>query len=372
MSQVNIDIGQINHSEVFARNLLSPCYEELKQRLQHLLNKPLPCTGELRPLNITADKGTLKHDCNQVTMIRTPILKNGVLFQRFFLSFPEVHSHKGDAVSKLAIDACLDELGLTINELRERFTGGCFDGQYFHLNIDRHFSTMLKLPQKMLEESLIWDAAHRLELVHDDVKNGKKDQRGNILAVATPWLQDLDMTLRNIMTKFRTGEQHSDLRTVAHSMNTTFLEFRLFSETRFMEYSHRTYDHFIQMFPVIYTKIKQDEEKAPSIDLETLERQLVQATVVIDLLFMSEISKAMAVSSKALQKFDVLPFEAMYIINKLKSNLQDAHSAFEKNECPNILKIDAYKLWDFFATSSKTIRETQHFKDVPFNAVSGL
>ena len=132
-----------------------------------------------------------------------------------------------------------------------------------------------------------------------------------------------------------------------------------------MEYSHRTYDHFIQMFPVIYTKIKQDEEKAPSIDLETLERQLVQATVVIDLLFMSEISKAMAVSSKALQKFDVLPFEAMYIINKLKSNLQDAHSAFEKNACPNVVNIDGYKLWDFFTTSSKTIRETQHFKDVP-------
>ena len=33
---------------------------------------------------------------------------------------------------------------------------------------------MLKLPAEILEECLIWDAAHRLKLVNDDVQNGKK------------------------------------------------------------------------------------------------------------------------------------------------------------------------------------------------------
>ena len=37
-----------------------------------------------------------------------------------------------------------------------------------------------------------------------------------------------------------------------------FLEFCLFSETRFMEYAHRTYDHFYSMYPIFITKIQQD------------------------------------------------------------------------------------------------------------------
>ena len=43
-----------------------------------------------------------------------------------------------------------------------------FNGQYF--------SEMLSLPE-YLHESLIWDAAHRLEFVHDDVKCGKMAKR---------------------------------------------------------------------------------------------------------------------------------------------------------------------------------------------------
>ena len=159
---------------------------------------------------------------------------------------------------------------------------------------------MLKIPVDFLEYALIWDAAHRLELVHDDVKNGKKDLRGNVLMHATPWLKDLDATLQHIMTKFRLGEQHSDLRKVAHDMNETFLEFCLFSETRFVEYCHRTYDHFLKMFHILYEKIKRDEVEAPSSTLEAIETQLVQVVTLTDLLFMKEVSQILTICSKSL------------------------------------------------------------------------
>ncbi len=105
-------------------------------------------------------------------MIRTQVLTNGTLFQRFFVSFLEVRSHKGIDVSTLILDACKDALGLTISDLRQRISGECFDGQYFHLNVPKHLSNMLKLPAEFVD--LIWDAAHRLGLVHDDVKNWEK------------------------------------------------------------------------------------------------------------------------------------------------------------------------------------------------------
>ena len=68
----------------------------------------------------------------------------------------------------------------------------------------------------------------------------------------------------------------------------------MFSETRFAEYVHRTYDHFLKMFPLIFEKLKRDEENtdthAKVQSLSNIEKDLVQVGTVMDLLFMHEIS----------------------------------------------------------------------------------
>ena len=228
MALNNIEIAQINHREHFIRSVLNPCYNELKNRLQRLLNETLLCTDQLRPLNLTAYKGTMKHDCNQMTVIRTPVLKNGTLFQRFFFTFPEVHSHKGFNISQLILQVCSEGLNLSYEDLRQRISGACFDGQYINLNVKKYFSDSLHLPIDFMEDIIIWDAAHRLELVCDDVKNGKQDLKGNCIFNPTSWLQDLDGVLQFIMTKFTTGENHSHLRSITQEMGDTSLEFCLF------------------------------------------------------------------------------------------------------------------------------------------------
>ena len=57
-----------------------------------------------------------------------------------------------------------------------------------------------------------------------------------------------------------------------------------------MEYCHRTYAHFLNMFHIINAKIKGDEDRPPSDTLEALEKQLLQAVTVTDMLFMKEFS----------------------------------------------------------------------------------
>ena len=373
MALVKIDIGQINHSERFVRTLLSPCFNELKKRLQQHLNKPLPCTGELRPLNLAADKGTVKHDCNQVTMIRTVALKNGHLFERFFIGHPDVLSHKGRDISSLLLSCCSENLNLSLEEIRQRISGGCFDGQYLHLNVPRHLSEMLQLPLDFFEDSIIWDAAHRLELANDNVKNGKKDSQGNWVIQKTPWLQELDSVLQTIMTKFRLGKNHSDLRKIAKEKGESFLEFCIFSETRFIEYAHRTYNHFIRMFHILFEKIKQDEASSDSNketqNLEELEKLLVQAKTVCDLLFMNEVSQLMTFCSKSFQKFDTLPFETMHAYEHLTHHLIQAKESLSKLTAPKPIKIifpnsQTYTVWELFGTSIRGICNTQTFHDV--------
>ena len=81
----NIDIGQINHSEKFLWRLIDPCYIELQKQLRTYLNQIVPCTDFPRPVTLLADKGTIKHDTSQVTLIKTICLKKGILFATFFV-----------------------------------------------------------------------------------------------------------------------------------------------------------------------------------------------------------------------------------------------------------------------------------------------
>ena len=53
---------------------------------------------------------------------------------------------------------------------------------------------------------------------------------------------------------------HAHLHKIAKEMDMVFLEFNLFSETRFIEHAHRTFDHFARMFRILYEKLKRDEE----------------------------------------------------------------------------------------------------------------
>ena len=66
-----IDLGEVNHSTRFIENFVTPVYDVLLKRLQSLLEKPLPCTGKPTPFAILADKGTIKRDVTQPTLIRT-------------------------------------------------------------------------------------------------------------------------------------------------------------------------------------------------------------------------------------------------------------------------------------------------------------
>ena len=72
---------------------MASVYEVLINRLKIFFQKPLPCTGKTSPIAILADKGTIKRDVTQPTLIRVTSPKIQSLFRKFYLSHPEVTSH---------------------------------------------------------------------------------------------------------------------------------------------------------------------------------------------------------------------------------------------------------------------------------------
>ena len=79
---------------------------------------------------------------------------------------------------------------------------------------------------------------------------------------------------------------------------------------------------------------------------------------------MKEISQLMTICSKSLQRFDVLPFEAIADIDALKTKIHIAKEAFENNKIPNVIDLNDYKLGDFFNSSIQNVYEHQTFQGV--------
>lgn len=372
LSLNDIDIGQINHSEIFLRKLLNPCFEVLQRRLRTYLDQLLPCTGRQRAITLLLDKGTIKHDTTQLTLLRTPCLRNGVLFESFFVGNPNVVNNCGLALTKLLLDTVTETLSWNGGELRERLSGVCVDGQYIHLNIIDHVSDLLLLPKNLVIDFVIWDAAHRLELACKYAKEGTKV--GENVIGDTRWLLELDNVLQHIMKKFRFGHNHTELQNIAKELNEKFLEFNLFSETRFIEYAHRTYDHFLRMYRVLFEKLKRDEDNATKEkdeeESESIQNLLVQLELVVNLLFMADISHLITFCSKEFQRFDVLPFHAMNMYFELKQNLHLARNSFCSSTVPRPIHLhktehqNSYSVWQSFGNCVNLIIETQAFQNV--------
>lgn len=262
-------------------------------------------------------------------------------------------------------------LNWTKRDLRERLTGVCIDGQYINLNIVSHLSDILSLPKELVDDYIIWDPAHRLELGCKNAKEGKKMDE-NVVG-DTKWLIELDNVLQHIMKHFRFGHNHTELKNISNELGKVFLEFNLFSETRFIEYAHRTYDHFLRMFPVLFEKLKRDEsavKQRVEDEVQNLENSLLQIQLVVDLLFMSELSHLLTITSKEFQRFDVLPFHTMHKYILLKKHLYAARESFVEQKPPvviNFKKSDhfqAYSVWKKFNYNIQIIIETQEFDNV--------
>ena len=254
----------------------------------------------------------------QPTLIRTLCLKKGVLFERFFIGNPEVVNHGGFNITEMLINTVCDTLDITREGLRQRLTGGSFDGQYIYLNVMKHLSEALSLPLKYMKDSITHDAAHRLELSCQDAKQGKNDSKGNCIVSKANWLIQLDSLLQFIMSHFRYGHNHTQLHNIARENNEVFLEFNLFSEIRFVEHSYRTYDHFVRMFHLLYEKLKRDEAARERSDKAIhLQNTLVVVETVLDLIFMRDLSHLLTYCSNEFQRFDVLPFYPMDVAEKV-------------------------------------------------------
>ena len=85
---------------------------------------------------------------------------------------------------------------------------------------------------------------------------------------------------------------------------------------------------------------------------------------------MQDFSYLVAICSKELQRFDVLPHYAMDVYNKLKKQLQHGKESFQIGQTPSVFSIKKgndtkeYNVWKNFKESISKILDDQTYKDI--------
>ena len=168
------------------------------------------------------------------------------------------------------------------------------------------------------------------------------------------------------------GRNHAQLKLISEENEVVFLEFPQQSETRFSEHQYKVYDHFYKMYPILVIKVKRDVESGEisnSIDSEDLlEKHLFQASLILNLAFMREISHLLTRCSKEFQRFDCLPYHNMLHFEILIERLDKANTSFKRSEVPSIeplsevKRMKSHRLWHDFETCVKNIRSDKKFQ----------
>ena len=104
-----VDIGDTNHSKIFARSLLPHFASKIDLRLKKFITTRLPQTGHIPAMNTSADKATYKHRTRQFVSLVTIIPDSPGLLQVIFVGIPVVKTGgTGDALCrnwKCALDS---------------------------------------------------------------------------------------------------------------------------------------------------------------------------------------------------------------------------------------------------------------------------
>ena len=322
LSMNGVDVGNINHSKNFPIALISPFKNIVSSKLKLIVKSPLPCTDEGPPIALIDDKSKIKHEERHGIMTRFPVLKNGRFFQTFLLGQPVQEKGNQEAMMETLIKITQDELDLSISDIRQQLVCHVADGAIAkNLHIHKSHANKLQLDESYVKTVVLWDAAHRLELAAEDTK------------VKTPWLRNFDSKLEAMMVEMKQDLNRNSLIQTATEMDLIYYELHLFSDTRFIQYAHRTYRNIREMWPVINRVLESQSasDTSKAIDVQKGHKVFLQDPIsVLRLIFMEEVANILTVLSKEFQKCDDFPYHAKQASEKTVKSTKGRINFFQK------------------------------------------
>ena len=233
------EVGNINHSWKFAESVVNEISATIQTEMNEYFRTHLPYTGELPPVSLATDKMTQKRHTNHLAAFLTPDTTAPLtdsLLKPVFVGMPVVSKHAGmdiaDQMIKIA-EAYLVDLGQHLQALNN-------DGQYFGLNVEKHFYELRKDLVKRKEFLLFsWDPSQRNALADKDARKEQEDQKSYFNDV----LETVQWSFRHIGY----GKHFEEYLSICSELDINPRAPITFSDTRFPQFSYNTLRNFLQV-----------------------------------------------------------------------------------------------------------------------------
>ena len=233
------EIGNINHSRMFAQEIVKDTSLLIQERLKTYFRTPLACTRHLPPVGLSTDKMSPKRHTNHLSAFFTPHVEAPLadsFLKPVFIGMPIVDKHGGKDIAEQMIKVAEVYLG----DLAEQVQAFNNDGQYFGFNVKRH--VFEQRPELELRKEFLlfnWDLAHRNAL-------GDKDARSESSVIM--FFNDKLSTIQWIFKHVGYGKHYEEYLVLCKDLGIDSRAPLTFSDTRFPQFSYKTLRNFLQVY----------------------------------------------------------------------------------------------------------------------------
>ena len=294
------DVGDINHSFNFVPQFLKHVAQVIEDRLKRFLCTRTVQTGFKPPVKIVADKATWQHQTRQIIGIVTVIGDADQPLQAMVLGSPVVKSHNGRGVTD-NITSVTDQF-----VSGDQYKGGSFDGQYFHLKVD-----------KMLDDHYGVTSHHDVDPMH---RAGTVDLHLR-KEKASAWIVNLTLQVGKAFKVVNYGKlfEHffevcQELSKLDYDINFKFPRF--YSETKFANYVRLVYCSFREDYAgltrtfreaIERLKVGSTEDKNKAKEITNILGKILNLKFVIELSGACDIYNRFGHGVNILQTVNMLP-----------------------------------------------------------------
>ena len=321
-AQINgTDIGNVNHSRKFAKDLDVAIYSVVKEDIIKGITTPLQATNQKRPLGLAFDKMTPNRRTGQIHALLVPCPENN-LDQSFIvplcLDLPAVKQHDAKSLA-LTAKQVYNDFGCEDNQLE----GIAVDGEYIKKNVKSHLLEILNHDSLLTSQeknnwiTAIWEPAHELELAVKDVRKDHVFQ----------WFER-DIQLINEATELLSiGKGLEESIQAATDIDAKLYKLRPLSDTRFVAYFGDTLSNNEKSLEPSLEVLKKKSESASSHETREKASRILNSWTNKQWLLTNsglvDIFNTMGFASKKLQKCEQFPWDVSTIQHSLIEQLDN-------------------------------------------------
>ena len=361
----HVDLGDINHSRMFAAELTDQIGKVIEEVLKENISSILPNTEKARPVGIVADKITPNKRTGHILGLILPVPENPIsepFLVPIMLNLPPVKEHNAIALADQILQG-VRAMGVSDDQIE----GLGVDGQYVKLGVKKQLVQKLEVSgvssvqlQGWITE--IWEPAHNINLADHYVRDMSMFD----------WLVHATNEVGDITEVLGIGKGLEQCLDAASELDENLYRLKSYSKTRFAAHAEKSFSNFEKSFLIIVRALEERSESNTKKVRETAQghlKAILSAEFIATHLGLIDVYRELAQASCNIQKVEQFPWQVVNRLKQIIAKLRDMASCSISDGDTTSLNFRAH--WPTLSSHIQEIRNGS-FRGLAISSAPGL